>query len=72
MSDGDPLSEHVTIRFPESLAIAAKYAASQDGMDTSAWIRRVVDREVAVRSGRCPTCGTQATPAVTGEGAGHG
>lgn len=51
------LSEHVPIRFPETLASAAKRLAEQDGMSMSAWVRRVVDRELAARSGKCPACG---------------
>lgn len=58
------LSEHVPVRFPEDLAVAAKRLAEQDGMSTSAWVRRIVDRELAARSGRCPTCGHAEDPAA--------
>jgi ATP-dependent Clp protease ATP-binding subunit ClpA len=60
------LSAHVSIRFPADLASATAAVAARDGMDMSAWIRRVVDRELAARSGKCPTCG-HATEG-TGEG----
>ncbi len=51
------LSEHVPVRFSGDLAAAAKRLARQDGMSVSAWVRRIVDREIAARSGKCPTCG---------------
>jgi hypothetical protein len=51
------LGEHVNIRFPDGLAAAAGRLAARDGMSTSAWVRKVVDRELAARSGRCPECG---------------
>jgi hypothetical protein len=44
-----PLSGHVTVRFPEDLAAAARRLAEQDGMTASAWVRRIVDRELAAR-----------------------
>lgn len=51
MADDTALTGHVTVRFPEDLAAAAKHLAAQDGMDASAWIRRAVDRELAARPG---------------------
>jgi hypothetical protein len=53
------LTEHVTVRFPDNLAAAAGHFADLDGMSMSAWIRRIVDRELAAREGRCGTCGQQ-------------
>jgi hypothetical protein len=50
---GDP----VPVRFPESLASAARQLAEQDGMTMSAWVRRIVDRELAAREGVCHSCG---------------
>lgn len=58
------LSKHVPIRFPEALATAAERLAQQDGMSTSAWIRRIVDRELAARSGKCPACGHAENPSA--------
>lgn len=55
MSDGQkPI---VPVRFPPTLAAQARRAADSDGMDLSAWVRRLVDREIAQRDGKCPTCG---------------
>jgi hypothetical protein len=34
-------------------------------MSLSAWIRRVVDREIAAREGKCPTCGHETALART-------
>ena len=51
------LDQQVPIRFPENLAAAARYFADQESMTVSAWIRRIVDRELAARNGKCPTCG---------------
>ena len=45
-----PLSEHVTVRFPDALIAAARQVASAEGMDVSAWIRREVEREAARRA----------------------
>jgi hypothetical protein len=51
------LTEHVPVRFPEQLAAAARHLAGQDGMSLSAWIRRLIDRELAAREGQCHACG---------------
>ena len=45
------------IRFPPTLALAARRLADHDGMSLSAWIRRLVDQELGRRAGKCPTCG---------------
>lgn len=52
-----------TIRFAPSMAAQARRLAGQDGATLSAWVRRVVDRELGRREGRCVTCGQP----VTGE-----
>jgi hypothetical protein len=50
----------VNVRFPPSLAAAARYIAEQDdGVTLSAWIRGLVEREIAQRTGRCYACGQQ-------------
>ncbi|MBO0813609.1 MAG: hypothetical protein J2P30_00420 [Actinobacteria bacterium] len=55
MTDGNkPI---VPIRFPPSLAAMARHLAGRDGMSLSAWVRTVVEREIAAREGRCPACG---------------
>jgi len=50
----------LNVRFPAAVATMARRAAERDGMTLSAWIRLIVDREIARREGRCPSCG-QAT-----------
>lgn len=59
MSD---LSAAVAVRFPPSLADAARALADLDGMSLSAWLRREVDREIGRRTGVCAACG-QPVPA---------
>ncbi len=54
---GDRLSEHVSVRFPDQTAAIAEQLARRDGMSTSAWVRRLIERELAHREGKCPTCG---------------
>ena len=49
----------VSVRFPLGLAAAARSFAQQDGMSVSAWMRRLIDREIAARDGKCPTCGSR-------------
>jgi len=51
------LTGHIPVRFPMNLAAAARQCADRDGMNLSAWIRRVVDRELALREGQCQHCG---------------
>lgn len=51
------LTEHVPIRFTDSTLAVLRSLARAEGMSASAWVRRVVEREVAHRDGRCPTCG---------------
>lgn len=53
------LSEVISVRFPASLAAAAKQAASAEGMDAGAWIRREVQREADRRNRRCHACGQE-------------
>lgn len=55
----EPLSEHVSVRFPVSLHEAARQSAAGEGMDVSAWIRREVEREIGRRAGRCRACGQE-------------
>lgn len=55
MSDGQ--KPVIPVRFPPSLAVAARRVAEQDGMTLSAWVRKLVDQEIGRREGRCPTCG---------------
>lgn len=52
-----PLGDPVPVRFPGSLAAGARMLAAQDGMSLSAWVRRLVDRELAAREGMCHSCG---------------
>ena len=47
----------IPVRFPPSLATAARVRAEEDGMTLSAWVRRVIDQEIGRREGKCPTCG---------------
>lgn len=49
LDDESGLTGHVTVRFPEALAAAAKQLAAAEGMTVSAWIRREVEREAARR-----------------------
>jgi hypothetical protein len=51
------LDGHVPVRFPEALAAGARRCAAREGMSVSAWIRLMVDREIARREGRCQSCG---------------
>jgi hypothetical protein len=51
------LDGHVPVRFPEGLAAGARQCAAREGMTVSAWIRLMVDREIARREGRCRCCG---------------
>jgi hypothetical protein len=51
------LDGHVPVRFPEALAAGARQCAAREGMSVSAWIRRMVSREIARREGRCQCCG---------------
>jgi hypothetical protein len=54
MSDGQkPIT---TVRFPPSMAAAARRVAEQDGKTLSAWIRKLIDQEIGRRQGICPTC----------------
>lgn len=55
------LDGHIPVRFSESLLVGARHLAQRDGLPLSTWIRRVVDRELAAREGRCPTCGHETT-----------
>lgn len=50
-----------TIRFAPTMAHAARRLAERDGASLSAWIRRLVERELAAREGRCVTCGHPTT-----------
>jgi predicted HicB family RNase H-like nuclease len=60
MSGQKPIT---TVRFPPSLALAARRMADRDGMSLSAWIRRLIDQEIGRRDGICPTCGQRTHPA---------
>jgi hypothetical protein len=53
MATEDPTN----VRFTESMIAAVKSLAARDGATVGAWIRAVVDREIATREGICPTCG---------------
>jgi hypothetical protein len=53
------LSEVISIRFSSSLVAAAKQAASAEGMDVGAWIRREVQREADRRDRQCHACGQE-------------
>lgn len=48
----------IPVRFPPSMAGAARRLAERDGKTLSAWVRHIVEREVARREGICPTCDT--------------
>ena len=52
----------VNIRFPPSPAAMARRLAEQDGVTLSAWVRRIVAREIGQREGTCPTCGHEVRP----------
>jgi hypothetical protein len=52
----------VPVRFPPGLAAATRRAAETDGMSVSAWLRRLVEQEIARRAGRCPACGGAVLP----------
>lgn len=54
MSDGQkPI---IPVRFPPGLAAGARRVAEQDGMSLSAWVRKIVEREIGRREGKCPAC----------------
>lgn len=54
MADGQkPI---VPVRFPPGIAATARQLAGRDGKTLSAWVRHIVEREVARREGICPTC----------------
>lgn len=55
-----------TIRFAPSVVQQARRLAEQDGASLSAWIRRLVERELSRREGKCVTCGQPVPPG--GEG----
>lgn len=65
---GETLSEHLPIRLTDSMLAAVHQLAHEDGMSTSAWVRRIVDSEVARRDGKCPTCGTSTVGDFDGQG----
>lgn len=46
----------VPVRFPPSMVAKARALAERDGKTLSAWMRHIVEREVARREGICPTC----------------
>ena len=58
MTTPDPAAEKpvVPVRFPPDMKAAMDALAQRDGMSVSAWVRRLVDQEVARREGKCPTC----------------
>lgn len=47
------------VRFPPEVIAAARRLADRDGMSLSALVRRIVDREIARREGKCPACGAE-------------
>ena len=49
----------IPVRFPPSMAAMARQVAERDGKTLSAWVRHIVEREVARREGVCPTCDRQ-------------
>jgi hypothetical protein len=56
----------VPVRFPPSLAAAARVLADRDGMTLSAWVRRLIDQEIGRREGKCPTCKQPVTDDMSG------
>lgn len=52
----------IPIRFPPTIAATTRRLAKRENMTISAWIRREVDREIARRDSKCPTCGKNTTP----------
>ena len=56
MSGGKPV---VSVRFPPDLAAAARQLAGHDGMNLSAWVRKLLGTEVGRRDGKCPACGQE-------------
>ena len=52
------------VRFAPGQIAGVRYLADRDGLSVSAWIRRVVEREVAAREGRCPACGSDVSAAT--------
>jgi hypothetical protein len=59
------------VRFQPGVMAMARHLAQRDGMSLSAWVRRVVEREVARREGNCGSCG-QAVPRERREVTGRG
>lgn len=53
------------VRFEPSQAAAAARLAARDGLSLGAWIRRLAEREVARREGRCEACGQPLPPGGT-------
>jgi hypothetical protein len=53
---GDGQKPIVPVRFPPTMAANARQLAERDGKTLSAWVRHIVEREVARREGICPTC----------------
>lgn len=59
------LSGTVPVRFSQEAIAAVKQFSDADGMTVSSWVRKVIDQEIAARSGRCPACGTDLGHAIT-------
>jgi hypothetical protein len=60
------LDGQVPVRFTENQKAGARQCAAREGMSASAWIRLLVDREIARRAGRCRCCG-QSVPHSSAE-----
>lgn len=51
------LGEVTSVRLRPDPHETVRRLAEQEGVDVTEWIRRVIDKEIAERQGRCPTCG---------------
>ena len=60
---GKALSTHVPVRFAPDAVAAVKHLADEDHMSVSAWIRRIVAREIERRMQ--PTTGLAPTATTT-------
>ena len=58
----------IPVRFPPTMAATARRLAESDGVDLSTWVRRLVDREIVARAGKCVTCGQPFAELLSEEG----
>ena len=55
------LGEVTSVRLRPHPHEAVRRLAGQEEIDVTEWIRRAIDKEIARREGRCPTCGQKAS-----------